>query len=58
MPRARSSDRAPVDTDSIPIVVLSPIRMIEPLPNCLSICASAMSSAFSRSVLIDLPFEA
>jgi hypothetical protein len=32
--------------------------MIEPLPNCLSICASAMSSAFSRSVLIDLPFEA
>jgi len=47
-----------VDTVWIASVPFSPIRMIEPLPNCLSICASAMSSAFSRSVLIDLPFEA
>ena len=33
-------------------VPFSPIRMIDPLPNCLSIWDSAMSSALSRSLLI------
>ena len=35
----------------MPIEVFSPIRMMDPLPNCLSMAASAMSSAFSRSLL-------
>jgi len=34
---------------SIAIDPFSPIRMMEPLPNCLSIWDSAMSSALSRS---------
>ena len=36
--------------DSICMLRLSPMRMTEPLPNCFSICPSAASSAFSRSV--------
>ena len=55
MPSARSSESAPVDTASIAIDPRSPIRMMEPLPNCLSICESAISSALSRSVLM-VPF--
>src|SRR3954468_23067111 len=50
-PRARSSDNAPVWMVSMPIEVFSPIRMMEPLPNCLSMAANATSSAFSRSLL-------
>src|SRR3954447_2617475 len=50
-PRARSSDSAPVWMVSMPIEVFSPIRMMEPLPNCLSMAANATSSAFSRSLL-------
>src|SRR3954462_7388025 len=50
-PSARSSDNAPVWMDSMPIEVFSPIRMMEPLPNCLSMAANATSSAFSRSLL-------
>ena len=34
------------------IVVLSPIFMTEPLPNCFSIWPSAMSSALSRSTIV------
>src|SRR4029079_5325223 len=36
--------------DSMPIEVFSPIRMMDPLPNCLSMAANATSSAFSRSL--------
>ena len=36
---------------SMPIEVFSPIRMMDPLPNCLSMAANATSSAFSRSLL-------
>src|SRR3954447_18240749 len=50
-PSARSSDNAPVWMDSMPIEVFSPIRMMEPLLNCLSMAANATSSAFSRSLL-------
>src|SRR4051812_28236242 len=50
-PRARSSDNAPVWMDSMPIEVFSPIRMMDPFPNCLSMAATAISSAFSRSLL-------
>src|SRR4029078_3502418 len=50
-PRARSSDNAPVWIASMPIVVFSPILMMDPLPNCLSMAANATSSAFSRSLL-------
>ena len=39
------------------IVAFSPMRMIEPLPYCLSICASAISSALSRSVLMSSAFQ-
>src|SRR6476646_12251828 len=49
-PSAKSSDNAPVGMDSMPIDVFSPIRMMEPLPNCLSMAAIATSSAFSRSL--------
>ena len=50
-PRARSSANAPVGMASMAMVVFSPIRMIEPLPNCLSIWPSAISSALSRSTV-------
>jgi hypothetical protein len=52
MPSAMSSPSEPVDVDSISATGLSPpSRMIEPLPNCRSIWASAESSAFCRSLL-------
>src|SRR5664279_4727158 len=50
MPRARSRASAPVGIDSMFMWRFSPIRMIEPLPNCFSICPRAMSSALSRSM--------
>ena len=48
-PRARSRASAPVGMASTPTLPRSPNFMIDPLPNCLSIWASAISSAFSRS---------
>ena len=50
MPSARSSASAPVGMDSMFMWRFSPIRMIDPLPNCFSIWPSAMSSALSRSM--------
>ena len=49
MPSATSSAIEPVGMTSIGARPSSPSRMIEPLPYCFSICASAMPSAFSRS---------
>src|SRR5215213_6786598 len=40
---------APVGIVSIDMVVLSPMRMIEPLPYCFSIWLIAISRALSRS---------
>jgi len=54
MPSARSRESAPVGIDSIAMWTFSPIRMIEPLPNCFSICPRATPSAFSRSSAIAL----
>jgi hypothetical protein len=52
MPSAMSSPSEPVDVDSMSFTGLSPPnRMIEPLPNCRSIWASAESSAFCLSLL-------
>src|SRR5919206_3295830 len=49
MPRAMSRAIEPVGMTLIACAVLSPSRMTEPLPNCLSIWARAMSRALSRS---------
>ena len=45
MPRAMSSARAPVGTIATSAGGESPIRMMAPLPNCRSICATAEPSA-------------
>src|SRR3954465_62739 len=50
MPRATSSEIAPLGITSIGARVSSPRRMTAPLPCCRSICASAAVSAFSRSM--------
>src|SRR5215510_11739359 len=58
-PRAASSESAPVGMAGTSIFSRLPSRMIEPLPNCLSIWASAASIAFARSFLssaIDVSF--
>src|SRR5690348_13983822 len=39
----------PVGMTAICVTGFSPSRITEPLPNCLSICARASSTAFSRS---------
>ena len=49
MPSATSSAMEPVGMTSIGVAARSPRRITEPLPNCLSICARATSSALSRS---------
>src|SRR3954452_9446405 len=49
MPRAMSRAIEPVGMTFMATSGLSPSRMTEPLPNCLSIWARAMSSALSRS---------
>ncbi len=49
-PRAMSRAVDPVEMTSMGSFGLSPRRMTAPLPNCRSICASAASRAFSRSV--------
>ena len=41
---------APVGMASMFMWRFSPMRMIDPLPNCFSICPRAMSSALSRSM--------
>src|SRR3954468_7099727 len=48
-PRAMSRAIEPVGMTFMATSGLSPRRMTEPLPNCLSIWARAMSSALSRS---------
>ena len=49
MPSATSSAIDPVGITSIGARASSPSRMIEPLPNCRSIWASAVSRDFSLS---------
>src|SRR3954468_8721469 len=49
MPSAMSSAIEPVGITAIGTLGRSPRRITEPLPNCLSICARATPSAFSRS---------
>src|SRR5215467_6599434 len=49
MPSATSSAIDPVGITDMGTAGRSPRRITEPLPNCLSICARARSSAFSRS---------
>ena len=51
-PRAMSRGSAPVGMAAIFIDSFSPMRIIEPLPNCLSIWPRAMSRAFRRSLLV------
>src|SRR4051794_17491104 len=48
-PSAMSSAMDPVGMTAIWTTGRSPRRITEPLPNCLSICARARSSALSRS---------
>src|SRR5690349_10405109 len=48
-PSATSRAMELVGMTAICMTGRSPSRITEPLPNCLSICASASSSAFSRS---------
>src|SRR6186713_1856490 len=49
MPRAMSRAIDPVGMTSMGARTSSPNRITEPLPNCRSICARAVSSALSRS---------
>jgi len=50
IPRAMSSPSEPVETTSMSSATWpSAMRMIEPLPNCFSICANAAARAFCRS---------
>src|SRR5437764_2785137 len=51
MPSARSSASDPVPTTPTSTWLRSPIRMIEPLPNCRSICATAEPMALALSML-------
>src|SRR3954447_20574279 len=48
-PSATSRAIEPVGMTAICMTGRSPRRITEPLPNCLSICANARSSALSRS---------
>ena len=52
MPSATSSAIDPVGITSMGARASSPSRMIEPLPNCRSIWASAVSRDFSRSPVL------
>src|SRR5215475_321109 len=52
-PSATSKAIEPVGITAIGTTGRSPRRITEPLPNCLSICARARSSAFSRSGTAD-----
>src|SRR5687768_1382452 len=54
-PSAMSRPRLPVETVSISICSRLPSFIAEPLPNARSIWASAASSAFCRSMLMDSP---
>src|SRR4051795_4127474 len=48
-PSATSRAMEPVGMIAVCTTGRSPSRITEPLPNCLSICANARSSALSRS---------
>ena len=49
-PRAASKEMAPVEiTDMGTMASFEPSRMMEPLPNCFSICENARSTALFRS---------
>src|SRR5215204_2791560 len=48
-PRARSSARAPVEIEATLRCSSSPMRIIEPLPNCRSICDTAAPIALFLS---------
>ena len=47
-PKAKSKVKEPVGMTGISADTLLSMRMIEPLPNCFSICAKAKSKAFKR----------
>src|SRR3954463_598159 len=50
IPSAASNEIAPVEiTDMGTMASFEPSRMIDPLPNCFSICAKARSTALFRS---------
>jgi hypothetical protein len=49
-PSAASTPIDPVEIELMAANSFAPRRMIEPLPNCRSICVSALSAAFSLSV--------
>ena len=51
IPSAISSPKEPVEIAGIDSLSVSPSRIIEPLPNCLSICDRAAARAFSLLLL-------
>src|SRR6266849_4724366 len=51
-PSAASKEMAPVGITAMGTISFEPSRMMEPLPNCFSICANAKSIAFPRSSAI------
>src|SRR5688572_9183203 len=56
-PRARSRPSDPVEMTSMATVPFSPpSRMMAPFPNCFSICWTARSRAFDRSLALALAF--
>ena len=48
-PSAASKEIAPVGITAMGTISFDPSRMMEPLPNCFSICANARSIALLRS---------
>ena len=52
IPSATSKPSDPVEIDSTSNVLVSPNFIIEPLPNCFSICPNAAASAFCFSSLV------
>jgi len=60
-PSAASNEMQPVEIDCTPAVsIRSPRRMMDPLPNCFSICVKAMSIALflltrSSAITLSLP---
>ena len=49
MPNAKSKQKEPVEIASTCIAWFCPRRITAPFPNCFSICAIAVSSAFALS---------
>ena len=58
MPSARSSESEPVEIASTCIASFWPRRITAPLPNCFSICASAVSSAAALAAFAPFVFLA